>query len=399
MFVVNDDFSIYATRGDIVCINLTATDDRSGEPYEFQPGDIVRMKIFGKNDAENVVMQKDFPVVAKTDTVGIFLTEDDTKIGEVISKPRDYWYEIELNPYSNPQTIIGYDEDGAKIFKLFPEGRDLVDEPTKPEDVPVVDGDLNLTSSRPVENRAIARAITLLKNDVDATGEKLRANEKSDRELKRRFDNLISGKDAAISKTLGYLSAITETTKSKIDGRIESDGVFANITVNLREANLIYGGSELELFIIPDECRPMETGLIHTEDGLEKILSTVKEFAKKRLIVVFGAAGERDAGKRKAMGECVARYADIAIVTSDNPRFEDPQLIIDMVLEGFSDCFCRVESYIDRLEAIKSAVNAAAEGDVIVLCGKGHEKYQVIGDDYQPFSEHDIIKELTESIS
>jgi len=137
----------------------------------------------------------------------------------------------------------------------------------------------------------------------------------------------------------------------------------------------------------------------HTEDGLEKILSTVKEFAKKRLIVVFGAAGERDAGKRKAMGECVARYADIAIVTSDNPRFEDPQLIIDMVLEGFSDCFCRVESYIDRLEAIKSAVNAAAEGDVIVLCGKGHEKYQVIGDDYQPFSEHDIIKELTESIS
>ncbi len=137
----------------------------------------------------------------------------------------------------------------------------------------------------------------------------------------------------------------------------------------------------------------------HTEDGLEKILSTVKEFAKKRLIVVFGAAGERDAGKRKAMGECVAKYADIAVVTSDNPRFEDPQTIIDMVLEGFFDCFCQVHSFIDRLEAIKFAVNEANDGDVIVLCGKGHEKYQVIGDDYQPFSEHDIIKELTESIS
>ena len=137
----------------------------------------------------------------------------------------------------------------------------------------------------------------------------------------------------------------------------------------------------------------------HTEDGLEKILSTVKEFAKKRIIVVFGAAGERDAGKRKAMGECVAKYADIAVVTSDNPRFEDPQTIIDMVLTGFTDGFCQVHSFIDRLEAIKFAVNEASDDDVIVLCGKGHEKYQVIGDDYQPFSEHDIIKELTESIS
>ena len=137
----------------------------------------------------------------------------------------------------------------------------------------------------------------------------------------------------------------------------------------------------------------------HTEDGLRKILSTVREFAKKRLIVVFGAAGERDAGKRKAMGECVGEYADIAVVTSDNPRFEDPQTIIDMVLEGFSDSFCQVESFIDRLEAIKFAVSEAADGDVIVLCGKGHEKYQVIGDDYQPFSEHDIIKELTDNIS
>ena len=137
----------------------------------------------------------------------------------------------------------------------------------------------------------------------------------------------------------------------------------------------------------------------NTEDGLRKILSTVKEFAKKRLIVVFGAAGERDSGKRKAMGECVGEYADIAVVTSDNPRFEDPKLIIDMVLEGFSDSFCQVKSYIDRLEAIKYAVNEASDGDVIVLCGKGHEKYQVIGDDYQPFSEHDIIKELTDNIS
>ncbi len=136
----------------------------------------------------------------------------------------------------------------------------------------------------------------------------------------------------------------------------------------------------------------------HTEDGLQKILSTVREFSKNRLIVVFGAAGERDSGKRKAMGECVSEYADIAVVTSDNPRFEDPQAIIDMVMEGFEDKECTVCTYIDRLEAIKYAVGIAEEGDVIALCGKGHESYQVIGDEYMPFSEHEIIKELTKNL-
>lgn len=173
MYLVNDDMSIYVTRGDILCLNVSATQDDSGLPYEFQPGDIVRMKVYGKRDAENVVMQKDFPVVAKTDSVGVLLTEEDTKIGDVISKPTDYWYEIELNPYTNPQTLVGYDEDGAKIFKLFPEGKDLQDEPTEPEDIPVVDADLDLTSPRPVENRAIARAITLLRSEFEAMTERL----------------------------------------------------------------------------------------------------------------------------------------------------------------------------------------------------------------------------------
>ena len=135
----------------------------------------------------------------------------------------------------------------------------------------------------------------------------------------------------------------------------------------------------------------------HTEDGLRKILSTLREFVKNRLIVVFGAAGERDAGKRKAMGECVAEYADIAVVTSDNPRFEDPQTIIDMVLEGFEDK-SGVKAVVDRYEAIKTAVDMAEEGDVIALCGKGHENYQVIGDNYMEFSEHEIIKTLTENL-
>jgi hypothetical protein len=166
MFVVNEDLSIYATRGDIVCLNVSATDDRTGEPYEFQPGDVLQMKIYAKKDAENVVLQKDFPVPAKTNTVGVFLTEQDTRIGDVISKPVDYWYEVTLNPYTNPQTFIGYDEDGAKVFKLFPEGNE-VDDPIEPEEIPTVDADLDMTSKRPVENQAIARAIVQINSRMD----------------------------------------------------------------------------------------------------------------------------------------------------------------------------------------------------------------------------------------
>ncbi len=208
MFVVNEDLSIYATRGDIVCLNVSAKDKRTGEAYEFQPGDIVQMMIYRKKNAEDVVMQKDFPVPAKTNTVGIFLTEQDTKIGNTISKPTDYWYEVTLNPYTNPQTFIGYDDDGAKIFKLFPEGKDITnDEPTKPEDIPVVDEDLSLLSSRPVENKAIARAIALVKNDIALmdgrlTG-KIKENKKSGEAVaeelaveRARIDNLVSGATA-----------------------------------------------------------------------------------------------------------------------------------------------------------------------------------------------------------
>lgn len=120
MFVVNDDMSIYCTRGDAGGFFVQAT--FKGEEYTFRAGDVVRFKVFGKKDCENVVLEKSVTVTEDTAQVEIFLEGEDTKFGEVISKPTDYWYEVELNPDTKPQTIIGYDEDGAKIFKLFPEG-------------------------------------------------------------------------------------------------------------------------------------------------------------------------------------------------------------------------------------------------------------------------------------
>ena len=167
MYQINEDKSIYATRGDIVIFSVSASN--KGEPYTFQPGEVLRFKVFGKKDAESVVLQKDFPVTAVTQTVEIFLGENDTKIGEVISKPKDYWYEVELNPYDNPQTIIGYDEDGAKVFKLFPEGDDIPEYVPDPEVIKVIDTELDMASERPVQNQVIARAFANLQAGYQAT--------------------------------------------------------------------------------------------------------------------------------------------------------------------------------------------------------------------------------------
>lgn len=176
MFVVNEDNSIYVTRGDEAFISVTASNGE--ETHKFKAGDVLRIKVFAKKDCSDVVMQKDFPITKETESVELYLDKNDTKIGEVISKPRDLWYEIELNPLTNPQTIIGYDDEGARIFKLFPEGRDLTeDEPIiTPEDIPIVDKELDLTSQRPVENQAIARAVTNLRNSIEKTNDKVKSN-------------------------------------------------------------------------------------------------------------------------------------------------------------------------------------------------------------------------------
>jgi hypothetical protein len=167
MFTVDEDLTIYATRGDIVFFFVTAEDN--GIKYQFQPGDIVRLAVYGKKDATATVLQKDFPVTEVTESVYVFLDEADTKIGETISKHKDYWYEVVLNPDTNPQTIIGYDDDGAKIFRLFPEAEELEETETDPADIPVVDGKLDMTSPRPVANSAVASAIANMMDVCERT--------------------------------------------------------------------------------------------------------------------------------------------------------------------------------------------------------------------------------------
>src|SRR6059036_991564 len=132
----------------------------------------------------------------------------------------------------------------------------------------------------------------------------------------------------------------------------------------------------------------------HTPDALERALETVRDVTPPggRVIIVFGAGGDRDRGKRAPMGEVTVRLADVAIATSDNPRTEDPDKILDDVEAGMRGQPHHRE--VDRRRAIALALELAGPGDTILLAGKGHETYQVVGTDKQPFDERMVVREL-----
>ena len=231
MFTLNDDLSIYATRGDIVFFSVSAEED--GVHYHFQPGDVVRIKVYGKKDAENVVLQKDFPVLEITEKVNIYLSEEDTKIGDVISKPTDYWYEVELNPDTAPRTIIGYDEDGAKVFKLFPEGDDIPETPPEPRAISMIDDELDLTSSRPVENRAVARAVYGLSAELKkTTGAWVSNIHNSEGFIQKIVEVCKSYTDHFDSLVYGNVYTAYDSTTEKVGGKWQMDcSSFQNLLI------------------------------------------------------------------------------------------------------------------------------------------------------------------------
>ncbi len=133
----------------------------------------------------------------------------------------------------------------------------------------------------------------------------------------------------------------------------------------------------------------------HTPDGLENVLNAVNSFKKGRCICVFGCGGDRDATKRPIMGEIGARLSDIAVITSDNPRTEDPEKIIEDITKGIKGG--DYEVIVNRREAIKYALSIAKKDDIILLCGKGQETYQIIGKEKFHFDEREIVKELLDA--
>ena len=125
----------------------------------------------------------------------------------------------------------------------------------------------------------------------------------------------------------------------------------------------------------------------HTPDALANVLRAARETTRGRLIVVFGCGGDRDPGKRVEMGRIAADAADAVIVTSDNPRGENPAAIAAAVAEGII-----AEVILDRRTAIRRAINEARAGDTVVVAGKGHETYQIIGEERLPFDDRDEVR-------
>ena len=132
----------------------------------------------------------------------------------------------------------------------------------------------------------------------------------------------------------------------------------------------------------------------HSPESLENILNAVKSYTKGRVICLFGCGGDRDSSKRAIMGEISGRIADYTIITSDNPRTEDPQKIVDQIEEGIKKTKGKYTVVVDRVEAIKEAIKMADKKDIIVLAGKGHEPYQEINGVKYPFDERVIVNSI-----
>jgi UDP-N-acetylmuramoyl-L-alanyl-D-glutamate--2,6-diaminopimelate ligase len=146
-----------------------------------------------------------------------------------------------------------------------------------------------------------------------------------------------------------------------------------------------------------DEGQPFQVivDYSHTPDSLENVLRAARELTQRRVICVFGCGGDRDRGKRPIMGRIASELADVAIVTSDNPRSEEPQAIIDEILAGIAGA---VEVEPDRRAAIEQAVATAEAGDVVVIAGKGHEQGQEFADRKIPFDDREVAREALRQV-
>ncbi|MDF2634985.1 MAG: UDP-N-acetylmuramoyl-L-alanyl-D-glutamate--2,6-diaminopimelate ligase [Pelosinus sp.] len=135
----------------------------------------------------------------------------------------------------------------------------------------------------------------------------------------------------------------------------------------------------------------------HTPDGLENILKTAQQIAKKRIIVVFGCGGDRDKTKRPIMGQLAVQYGNIVIATSDNPRTEDPDSILNEIEIGIKGALTQGKIYekiIDRRQAIERALNLAEANDIVIIAGKGHENYQILKDRTISFDDKEVVKAI-----
>jgi UDP-N-acetylmuramoyl-L-alanyl-D-glutamate--2,6-diaminopimelate ligase len=235
-----------------------------------------------------------------------------------------------------------------------------------------------------VAARARARGLRLL--TVGARGETLRLVEREPTQLGQRLTLEAEGKRHKVELPLigAYQAANALTAAGLV---LATGGELAQILASLPRVQGVRG--RLERAVITRAGAPVYVDYAHTPDAIEAAVEALRPHARGRLILVFGAGGDRDSGKRAEMGAAAARLADRVIVTDDNPRSEDPAAIRSAILGGAPDAL----EVPGRREAIAAAVAEAGADDLVLLAGKGHEQGQIVGDRVLPFDDVAVARE------
>jgi UDP-N-acetylmuramoyl-L-alanyl-D-glutamate--2,6-diaminopimelate ligase len=235
-----------------------------------------------------------------------------------------------------------------------------------------------------VVERARARGLEVL--TVGAKGETLKLVKRETTQLGQKLSVAAEGRTHVVDLALigAYQAANALTAAGLV---IATGGAVAPTLANLARVHPVRG--RLERAAISRAGAPVYVDYAHTPDAIESAIEALRPHAKERLIIVLGAGGDRDRGKREGMGAAAARLADTVIVTDDNPRSEDPAAIRRDILAGAPGA---VEAA-GRREAIRAAIAGAGAGDIVLIAGKGHEQGQIVGDTILPFDDVTVARE------
>ena len=263
-----------------------------------------------------------------------------------------------------------YFESKLKLFKMCKTGFVNIDD-IHGNKIPAMFPESDITAYG-IDNTGnfLAKDITITNSYVDFKVKITDRNERIKVDIPGRFTVYNALAAIGICKKIGISSDIIKEAleKIKVPGRSEMIENKLNIPIMIDYA--------------------------HSPESLQNILQAVSSYTRGRVISVFGCGGDRDSRKRPIMGEISGKVADYTIITSDNPRTEDPKLIVNEIEEGIKKTKGKYEVIVDRTEAIKKAIKMANKNDIIVLAGKGHEPYQEINGVKYPFDERIIVNEI-----
>ena len=289
--------------------------------------------------------------------IAIFTNFSEDHISEKEHTDMKDYFESKLKLFNMCKTGIVNADDlhTAKIPKLFP--------------------DSNITTYG-IDNpcNVLAKDITITNSYVDFRVKITDRNERVKTGIPGRFSVYNSLAAICVAQKLGISEEIIK--EALLDVRVPGRSELVN---NKREI-------------------PIMIDYAHSPESLENILQAVKSYTRGRVISVFGCGGDRDKGKRPIMGEISGRIADYTIITSDNPRTEEPEEIVKEIEDGIKKTKGNYEVIVDRIQAIEKAIKMANKKDIIVLAGKGHEPYQEINGKKFPFDERIIVKDIIEKL-